>query len=121
MNYKQSYYTQAVGGIGAYPNRAASSYLGHFGQEPAAPVAPLPPDPGPPPPDPGASFGPEATVGAGLSLLYTAGWLAGTGLGAMHGYKKHNDSFGWAIGWGILGGLFWPITVPVLGYKRLKK
>ena len=33
--------------------------------------------------------------------------------GAYHGYKR-NDSVGWAIGWGALGYLFWPIAVPVM-------
>ena len=37
---------------------------------------------------------------------------AGTGLGAYHGYKR-NDSVGWAIAWGLLGGAFPVITIPV--------
>lgn len=38
--------------------------------------------------------------------------LAGTALGAYHGYKR-TESVGWAIGWALLGGLFPFITVPV--------
>lgn len=38
--------------------------------------------------------------------------LAGTALGAYHGYKR-NDSVGWAIVWGLLGGAVPFITIPV--------
>ena len=37
---------------------------------------------------------------------------AGTGLGAYHGYKR-NNSIGWGIGWGLLGGMFPLFTLPV--------
>lgn len=53
---------------------------------------------------------------AGLSpTIRTLWWLlsvAGVGLSAYHGYKR-NNSVGWAIGWGLLGGLAPVITVPV--------
>jgi len=42
------------------------------------------------------------------SLLATAA----AGASAYHGYKR-NDSIGWAVAWGLLGGLFPVITVPV--------
>ena len=29
---------------------------------------------------------------------------------AYHGFKRHRGSVGWAIGWGVLGSLFFPIT-----------
>lgn len=38
--------------------------------------------------------------------------LAGTAVGAYHGFKR-NNSVGWAIGWAILGGLFPIIVIPV--------
>ena len=38
--------------------------------------------------------------------------VAGTVLGAYHGYKR-NNSVGWAIGWGLLGGAFPFIVIPV--------
>jgi len=38
--------------------------------------------------------------------------LAGTASGAYHGYKR-NDSIGRSIGWGLLGGMFPFITIPV--------
>lgn len=44
--------------------------------------------------------------------ISTAITVAGTGLGAYHGYKR-NNSVGWAIAWGLLGGLFPIITIPV--------
>jgi hypothetical protein len=47
------------------------------------------------------------------SAIGWVGGLAGGVLGAYHGYKR-NDSVGWAIGWSILGGMFWPIALPVM-------
>lgn len=44
--------------------------------------------------------------------VYGVASLAGTGMGAYHGYKR-NQSVGWAIGWGLLGGLFPIIVIPV--------
>ena len=47
-----------------------------------------------------------------LTTLGAALALAGTGLGAYHGYKR-NESIGWAIAWGLLGGIFPIIAIPV--------
>ncbi len=47
-----------------------------------------------------------------LTVLYGFLRIAGTGLGAYHGYRR-NNSIGWAIGWGVLGGLFPIITTGV--------
>lgn len=44
---------------------------------------------------------------------YTALSVAGTASGAYHGYKRNRGSVGWAIGWGLLGGIFPFITIPV--------
>src|SRR5262245_29612494 len=55
----------------------------------------------------GSSFEPM------LSTLWSIASVAGTGIGAYHGYKRHNGSIGWAIGWALLGGLFPIITIPV--------
>lgn len=38
--------------------------------------------------------------------------LAGTGLGVYHGYMR-TGSLGWALAWGLLGGMFPIITIPV--------
>lgn len=38
--------------------------------------------------------------------------LAGSVLGAYHGYKR-NNSVGWAVAWFFLGGFFPFITIPV--------
>lgn len=35
---------------------------------------------------------------------------------AYHGYKR-NDSVGWALWWGLCGGLF-PVVVPVIGVAQ---
>lgn len=56
-----------------------------------------------------------------LVVFYGFLRLAGSGLGAYHGYRRHNGSVGWAIGWGVLGGLFPIITTGVAlaqGYGR---
>lgn len=48
--------------------------------------------------------------------------VAGTALGAYHGYKR-NDSVGWAIWWALCGAVFPIITVPVAlaqGYGERK-
>lgn len=48
-----------------------------------------------------------------MHYVYGAASLAGTALGAYHGYKRNRGSVGWAIVWGLLGGAFPIITVPV--------
>lgn len=44
--------------------------------------------------------------------IATTAAVVGTGLGAYHGYKR-NSSVGWAIVWGLLGGAFPIIAIPV--------
>lgn len=46
-------------------------------------------------------------------MIGAVGSMAGMVGGAYHGYKR-NKSIGWAIGWGLLGGIFWPIAIPVM-------
>jgi hypothetical protein len=48
----------------------------------------------------------------GLVAAYSILSIAGTALGAYHGYKR-NDSVGWGIVWGLLGGAFPIIALPV--------
>lgn len=46
-------------------------------------------------------------------------WLisaASAGLSAFHGYKR-NESVGWAIVWGLLGGAF-PIITPAIAFAE---
>ncbi len=58
------------------------------------------------------SFG-EAPIDPLLSPRTEAALsLAGTALGAYHGYRR-SDSIGGAIGWGLLGSLFPLIVIPV--------
>jgi len=47
-----------------------------------------------------------------LAITYAIASVAGTGIGAYHGYKR-NDSVGWAIVWALLGGLFPVVVIPV--------
>lgn len=46
--------------------------------------------------------------------------MAGTALawgaviaGVYHGYKRNNGSVGWALAWGLFGGI-WPISIPLM-------
>ena len=53
---------------------------------------------------------------AGSNTMATVGQIGstiGTVMGAYHGYKR-DDSVGWAIGWALLGGAFWPLTIPIM-------
>jgi len=47
-----------------------------------------------------------------LRIAYAISGMAGSAVGAYHGYKR-NNSIGWAIGWAVLGGLFPVIVIPV--------
>lgn len=47
-----------------------------------------------------------------IPAWWTALSIAGTVVGAYHGYKR-NDSIGWAIGWALLGGAFPFVVLPV--------
>jgi hypothetical protein len=103
------------------------------GKNPIVVVPPLTTRPGPIYPEEGL-FG----IGAdsdGLSptlwtpapvvrTIYSLLSLTGAVLGAYHGYKRNDDSLGWAIGWGLLGGAFPVITLPVSyaqGFGEVKK
>lgn len=47
-----------------------------------------------------------------LKVVWALASVAGTAIGAYHGYKR-NDSVGWAIGWAFLGGLAPVIVIPL--------
>lgn len=51
---------------------------------------------------------PSAGVRAVAALIGTA--IVGAGI--YHGYKR-NDSVGWALGWGLMAGMFPIITIPI--------
>lgn len=56
-------------------------------------------------------------------LAWTAAHTAAFSSLVYHGYKR-NDSVGWALVWGIFGGLVWPITVPIAiaqGFGKRKR
>lgn len=46
------------------------------------------------------------------AAVWGAASLAGTALGAYHGYKR-NNSIGWGLWWGLMGGMFPIVTVPL--------
>jgi len=52
----------------------------------------------------------------GLPTFWAAASIVSTGLSAYHGYKR-NDSVGWAVAWGLLGGLF-PIITPAVAFAQ---
>ncbi len=47
-----------------------------------------------------------------LGVAYAIAGVAGTAIGAYHGYKR-NESVGWAIGWAFLGALAPVVVIPV--------
>jgi hypothetical protein len=49
---------------------------------------------------------------APVAVAFQVTMLASAGALAYHGYKR-NGSVGWALVWGLLGGLVWPVTVPI--------
>lgn len=98
------YYTQPPPPVG-YPNASGLPQYSGFGQ-PEAPPPPIEPDWQLPEEEP------PTTLGKVASVVGWAGSVVGTAAGAYHGYKR-NDSVGWGIGWALLGGLFWPIVLPI--------
>lgn len=50
--------------------------------------------------------------GSLLTAYRVLGFIGGV-IGTYHGYKRHNGSIPWALGWGALGSLFAPIVVPI--------
>lgn len=82
---------------------------------PFMPPAPMPmPMPAPvPAPLPGARppvAKPEGILDNVVPILRPAVAMAAI----VHGYKRNNDSIGWALGWGALGYLFWWATGPIM-------
>ena len=119
MNYpcQTTRYTQAVGAAPTgsywsgkppeqltYPNQAGSPYLPQFGQDDPEPTARLAKE--------GTGFGYKPSPSPVWVTVGKVGSLSGVVLGAYHGYKR-NNSVGWAIGWALLGGMFWPFVIPV--------
>lgn len=57
--------------------------------------------------------GDDASTGSVyFNPLYRLVTAAAAGTAAYHGYKR-NNSVGWAIWWGLMGGIFPVITIPV--------
>ncbi len=59
----------------------------------------------------------QTSNGVGLSAEAQVGWglvvAVSSAASAWHGYKR-NDSVGWALWWGLMGGVA-PILTPVIG------
>jgi hypothetical protein len=51
-----------------------------------------------------------------VQATYAAISTASMALSAYHGYKR-NDSVGWAVVWGLAGGLF-PVLVPAIAVAQ---
>jgi hypothetical protein len=67
-------------------------------------------------PNPPATFTDGMLKIMGENPIGTALLTASTALCTYHGYKR-NDSVGWALAWGILGGMF-PIIAPVVAVAQ---
>jgi hypothetical protein len=69
------------------------------------------------------ALGQEPDGGGIVSMLWGLAALVSSGACAYHGYKR-NNSVGWAIAWGFLGGLA-PVITPAValaqGYAEPKK
>lgn len=63
----------------------------------------------------------ESAGATTIGVIAWVGSIAGTGIGAYHGYGRNGGSVGWAIGWGILGSIFWPIVIPLALAQGLGK
>lgn len=48
-----------------------------------------------------------------MKFTYSLLGLGASGALVYHGYKRHEGSVGWSLVWGLLGGLVWPITLPI--------
>ncbi len=63
------------------------------------------------------SLGTLGATDSGITPAAATAWgiasVAGAGVGAFHGYKRHGNSWGWAIGWSILGSILPIIVIPV--------
>jgi hypothetical protein len=70
------------------------------------------------------SISSKLAVPTWLAVMYKILSVAGIGLGAYHGYRRHNESIGWALGWAALGGIFPVVTIPLSlaqGFGKPKK
>ena len=56
------------------------------------------------------------TPNPGWATIYSLLVVASTAASAYHGYKR-NDSVGWAIVWGLLGGVF-PVITPAIAVAQ---
>lgn len=56
------------------------------------------------------SWSPYGYLSPGARWALMAVQTASAAACAYHGYKRNGSSTGWAIGWFILGGMFFPIT-----------
>lgn len=63
------------------------------------------------------SLGDLQQMPEGAALFFGTLSLISMGLSTYHGYKRHRGSIPWAIGWGILGGLF-PIVTPAVAFAE---
>lgn len=85
----------------------------------AAPVATMPPPVPMPMPNAGGPrpLGPRLPTvekPSPVEMLASIAKPAVAMAAIVHGYKRNNDSIGWALGWGALGYLFWWATGPIM-------
>jgi hypothetical protein len=58
--------------------------------------------------------GTAETVAGTLALAHMVASFVGGPLGAVHGYRRNNDSIGWGIGWFFFGGMMPEIALPLM-------
>jgi hypothetical protein len=52
-----------------------------------------------------------------VRIFWGVASVVSTGIGAYHGYRRNNDSIGWALWWALMGGLF-PIVTPAIAFAQ---
>jgi hypothetical protein len=57
----------------------------------------------------------------GVRTFWEIASLLSTGACVYHGYKRNHGSIGWAIGWGLVGGLFPVISVGIAAAQGFGK
>ena len=106
--YQKSGSAASVAGFGADASTAPSVTAA----PPVSPGAPLPALKAPAPERPELPKIETRSRSAWDKTSYFIG-LGSSIAGVYHGYKRNNGSIGWALAWGLVGGI-WPVAIPLM-------
>lgn len=65
----------------------------------------------------GIEFKKALSIPMPLRIFWGVASVVSTGIGAYHGYRRNNDSIGWALWWALMGGMF-PIVTPAIAFAQ---